>query len=185
MAAYSPITLVNAGGQVQAQAAALEDATQTFKAGVPVRLVAGYVQQCDTNTDWGAADFVLGVSSSPGQNLTVAGTADLGYSEGTAPNQASSQIIPVGAWIRDGNTYYYKADGNNVFEAALKATQTFTQALVLANTWYALKYDSTTKYWYVDSTDTSGNQNVVQIIGVNPNDNTKVRFTFKPAQRVY
>lgn len=185
MAAYSPITLVNAGGQVQAQANGPEAATQTFKVGVPLRFSSGNLAQCDTSNDWGAADFVAGVSSSYGQNLTTAGTALGGVSEATAPNQASSAIIPVGAWMRDGSAYYYKADGNNVFEIALKSGQTFTQALVLPNTYYALQYDSTTKYWFCDSTDTSGNQNVINIIGVNPNDSTKVRFTFKAAQRVY
>ncbi len=183
--AYGPMILVSASGCPQVINGMPEGATQTFKQGVPLRLSSGNLVACDTADPWSAADVVVGVSVSPGKNLAVAGTTEDGYSIGSAPNQPSSKTIPVGVPVKLGTCSFYAADGSNVFEISLKAAQTFAPANVVAGAFYALKFDATTGYWYVDNTDTVGNNAVLSIVGVNPNDNTKVRVQFKSAQRFY
>lgn len=183
--AYTPMILVNASGLPQAIDGLPEAATQTFKQGVPLRFSSGYLAACDTADPWSSADVVVGVSVSPGKNLTAAGTTEEGYSIGTAPNQASSKIIPVGVPVKRGDCSFYRANGTNVFEISLKSGQTYSASLNVAGSYYALKYDSTTGYWYCDSSDTTGNNCVLSIVGVNPNDSTKVRVVFKSTQRYY
>ena len=183
--AYTPMILINASGLPLVIDGLPEAATQTFKQGVPLRLSSGYLAACDTADPWSAADVVVGVSVSFGKNLTAAGTAEEGYSIGSAPNQASSKIIPVGVPVKRAECAFYRASGSNIFEISLKAGQTHSAATVVAGSYYALKYDATTGYWYVDNTDTTGNNCCVSIVGVNPNDNTKVRVVFKSTQRYY
>lgn len=184
---YGPIQLVHASGQVQAQYSEAEAASQTFNQGVPLRWTSGTLTQCDIATsagaDWGSADVVVGVSAEAGHNLTTAGTAEGGYSETTPPNQTSAKTILVGSRMKNGKCMFWRADGNNVFRCSLKTGQTFTQADV--GTTYALKYDSTTTYWYIDNTDTSGNNKVAVVVAADPNDTTKVWFQFLSTQRQY
>ena len=132
-----------------------------------------------------AADVVVGVSVEPAHNLGVAGTAEQGYSEGSPVNQPSAKIIPQGAWPKDGKLGFYPADGKNTFKISLKAAQTFAQTLVVAGTYYTLKKDATTGYWYLDSSDTSGNNAVAEIVGGVSDDNTMVLFRFKAGQRYF
>lgn len=183
--AYGPMIPVNSSGQTQTIDGLPEAATQTFKQGVPLRLSSGNLAACDTADPWSAADVVVGVSVSPGKNLTTAGTTEDGYSIGTAPFQASSKIIPVGVPVKRGTCSFYRANGFNVFEISLASGQTYAAANVVAGSYYALKYDSTTGYWYCDNTDTTGNNCCLSIVGVNPNDSTKVRVVFKSTQRLF
>ena len=182
---YGPMILVNASGLPMTIFGLPEGATQTFKQGVPLKLSSGNLVACDTADPWSAADVVVGVSVSAGKNLATAGTTEEGYSIGTAPNQGSSKIIPAGVPVKLGTCSFYQADGSNIFEISLKAAQTFAAANVVAGSYYALKYDATTGYWYCDNTDTAGNNAVLAIVGVNPNDNTKVRVQFKSTQRFF
>ncbi len=182
---YGPIELVNASGVTQLVDAIAEAASQTFKRGVPLRLSSGTLVECDSNDPWGSADVVVGVSVGAGKNLTTADTAEEGYSIGSAPNQSSSKIIPLGVPVKSGKCSFYRADGRNVFEISLASGQTFATANIVAGSYYAIKKDATTGYWYLDNTDTSGNNAVATIVGVNPNDSTKVRFQFKSSQRLY
>ncbi len=182
---YTPITLANAGGQVQLLDSAPEALTQTFSKGAVLKLSSGYLVAGDTANPWSSADVVYGVAAEAGHNLAASGTAEAGYSEGAPQNQTSGRTIPVGARIKDGTVKFYRADGNNLFLASLKATQTFSQALVIAGTYYALVYDSSSTFWYVDSTDTSGNNNVVEIVSGISNDTTKVIFRFIASQRYF
>lgn len=163
-----------------------EAATQTFKIGVPCRVVSGYIQECT----FAAADIVYGVSSEMAHNLTTAGTAQ-DESEGTPQNQVSAITTAVGAWPRDGNIGLYGANGQSVFSIALKTGQVFTQALIVPGTYYGLVKDTASGFWYLDNTDTSGNNNVANLLGVDPscpNSATygcRVFFQFIEAQRFF
>lgn len=163
-----------------------EAATQTFNYGVPVRLVAGYVQECT----FVAADIVLGVAGEPGHNLATAGTPQQ-ENEGSPPNQPSAVTTAVGAWMKLGTMGNYDANGSTVFSIALKAGQTFTQALVAAGVLYGLTKDTASGFWYLDNTDTSGNNAVAELLGVDsasPNTASggcRVFFQFAAAKRFY
>lgn len=161
---YEPMKAVRVASSqatTPAMTRAPEAATQTFQVGVPLRLVSGFVQECT----FVGADIVYGVSAEPAHNLTVAGTGQ-DESEGTPPNQPTAITTAVGAWIRDGNEGTYNANGSTVFSIALKATQVFTQALLIAGTLYGLVKDATTGFWYLDNTVTSGNNAVVELLGL-------------------
>ncbi len=162
-----------------------EAATQTFKTGVPVMRSSGYVAEFST----GAANIVLGVALQPGQNFASAGVG-VEYSYATPPNQASAKTFPHGGWPLglDGKCGFTIADGNNIFAGKLKAGQTFTVANLGVT--YGIVKDGTTGYWYIDTTVTSGNGAVVQIVSQSsnqPNTSTdaEVNFQFIPSKRVY
>lgn len=164
-----------------------EAATQTFKTGVPLVLSGGNAQEAA----FGGAEVIYGVSAEPGHNLTVAATAEQGYSEATPPNQASAKTIPVGAWTKDGRCGVYRADGNTIFSIALKAGQVFTQALIIPGTKYGLVKDGTSGFWYLDNTDTAGDNAVAEIVGNDdsaPNtvaDGARVFFRFTSTLRAF
>lgn len=164
-----------------------EAATQTFKNGTPLTLASGYLAAAA----FGGTEIVYGISTEPAHNLATSGTAAQ-LSEGTAQNQASSVITPVGAWIRDGKIGVYRANDENVFSISLKAAQVFTQALIVnPATLYGLTKDSTTGFWYLDNTDTSGDNAVAILLGVDPScPNTaaggcRVFFKFAPSKRFF
>lgn len=185
---YEPIKIYRVQGTVGFPASSrdAEDATQTFKLGVPLRFVSGMLQECT----FAAADVVVGVSSEAAHNLTAANTAQ-DLSEATPINQASAITTPVGAWPRDGKLGNYHADGITVFSAALKAGQVFAQSLIIPGTYYRLIKDSTSGLWYVDNTLTGGNAGVVNLMGVDPScpntaaDGSRVFFQFLSTQRYY
>lgn len=163
-----------------------EAATQTYKLGVPLRFVAGFLQECT----FVGADIVVGVSAEPAHNLTAAGTLQ-DESEGTPPNQPSAITTAIGAWIRDGRCSQYHANGQNVFSIALKVGQTFTPALLVAGTLYGLTKDAPSGFWFLDTTVTVGNSAVAVLLGVDsssPNDGTngtRVFFQFASSKRYY
>lgn len=159
-----PYRTIAGGSGVPQQMRLAEDATQTYKEGVPLMFVSGVLQECA----FSSADIVVGFSAERGHNLTTADTAEAGYSEGTARNQASSRIIPPGAWMKDGKCGVFIADENTIFSIALKATQTFSNALLVAGTLYGITKDSTSGFWYLDTADTSGNNAVLELIGMDP-----------------
>lgn len=182
---YDPIKLAYSGSAAQSHDRWPEAASQTFKLGRVLRSSSGNLAASDTADPWTAADVVVGIASEAGHNLTTAGTAEPATSEGTPRNQPSAKIFAKGAWIKDGKCGFYPANGSNVFEASLKAGQTFTQSLVVAGSYYAIKYDATSGFEYVDSTDTIGNNCVAEIIGGLSHDNTKVLIRFKAGQRYF
>lgn len=165
-----------------------EKSSQTFKIGVPVRLNGGYLQEID----FSGADIVYGVASEAGNNLTSDGVAEGGATQGTPPNQPSAKIIPVGAKFKDGNIGIYIADGQTVFSIMLENGEVFTQALVInPATLYGITKDGTSGFWFIDQDDTSGNNAVAKIIGVDPQSpNTvakgaRVFFQFGAAKRFH
>jgi hypothetical protein len=178
-----------------------EAATQTFKLGVPTRLVGGFIQECT----FAAADTVYGVSSEQAHNYTNAGgnvppgiypfpppNIDLNDpAAGPPPNQPSAVVIPIGAALRDGNCGNYGANGQTVFTIALKVGQVFTQALLIPGTLYGLTKDGTSGFWFLDTTVTGGNSAVANLLGVDPSspntvtDGTRVFFQFAAARRAF
>lgn len=201
---YEPIKAVRVlsqqGALPQLQRFA-EDATQTFQVGVPVRFVAGYIQECT----FAAADIIVGFSSEKAHNYASAGggvtfglppiipqSTDLNEpASGPPPNQPNATVIPIGAALRDGQMGAYCANGQTVFSIALKAGQVFTQALLIPNTFYRIIKDNTTGFWYLDNTLTGGNAGIAQLIGVDPScpntaaGGTRVFFTVAEAARIF
>lgn len=181
--AYGPILLAYTADQCQSLIRAAEDSGETFKRGVPVKLDAqGMVAVVDST--WSAADVIYGISAEAAHNLTTDNTEEGGYNEATPPNQ-TGRTIPAGAWMRDGKIGVYKADNQNVFIGSVKSDQTMAQSYILSATVYGLTYDSSSGYWYVDLTDTSGNNACVILDGVVPGDTSKVYFHFESAQRYW
>lgn len=163
---YEPIKIWNTiqGLGFPAMLRRPQGATQTFQLGVPLTLSSGYLIEAT----FSAADIVYGFSTEPGANLAAAGVAQQS-SEGTPPNQPSAVITASGAWPKDGLVGLLEANANNVFSISLKAAQVFTQALITnPATLYGLTKDSTTGFWYLDNTDTSGNNAVAHLLGVDP-----------------
>lgn len=183
--AYAPITLAYAGTPAQQHDRWPEAASQTFRLGRILKSSSGNLTASDTADPWTAADVVVGVASEAGHNLTTAGTAEPATSEGTPRNQPSAKIFAKGAWIKDGKCGFYPANGTNVFEASLQSGQTFSQSLVVAGSYYAIKFDSTTGFHYIDSTDTVGNNCVAEIVGGPSHDSSRVLFRFKSGQRYF
>lgn len=186
--AYEPI---KAAGTLDGQGTvnmsrAPQAASQTYKPGVPLILVSGYLQEAT----FGAAQIVYGVAQEGGANLAVAGTSTT-TSEGVPINQPSAKIFAPGAWMKDGKQGFYNADGRNVFSIMLKDGQVFTQAMVASGTLYGLVKDGTTGLWYLDNTDTSGDNAVARVLGVDsssPNTaagGARVYFQFDSAKRFF
>lgn len=182
---YEPIRLIRSygdGGALMKHPP--EAATATFKEGVPVYLVTGNAAE----TTFAAAQTVYGVSAEAAHNLTTAGTAEE-LSVATPPNQSSAKTIPVGAPIKDGTLGVYAADGRNEFSIALKDGQVYASTM-LGGT-YGLTKDSSSGYWYLDNTDTTGDNAVAKVTGLDsssPNSATlgaRVFFQFIASLRAF
>lgn len=187
--AYEPIKAVrvlSSQGSTPQMIREAEAATQTFQIGVPVVLSSGTLIECT----FSGADIPYGISAEHAHNLTTANTAQ-DLSEGTPPNQASAITTPVGAWPRDGKLGVYAANAQTVFSIALKAGQVYAITMLAAGTLYGLTKDNTSGFWYLDNTDTSGNNAVARILGVDsscPNtvaDGCRVFFQFDETKRYF
>lgn len=201
---YEPIKasyVLSSQGVAPALTRVFEDALQTYKLGVPVRLVGGFLRECAFT----GADVVYGVSSEQAHNYTVAGGgATFGLppifppsielndtAAGPPPNQPNAVVTPMGAAPRDGQCGNYNANGQTIFTVALKLGQVFTQALLVPGTLYGLTKDATSGFWYMDTTVTSGNSAVANLIGLDgssPNDavlGARVFFQFASSRRAF
>lgn len=185
---YEPIRLVQSIGQGFPRAGrGPENSAGTFNLGVPLQIDGdGMLLEFTAS----APTIVYGVNNERPHNLAVDGTAE-DLNEGDPPNQPSAVTTPVGAWMRDGKLGYYAADGRNIFSIMMKDGQTFTDTLVAASVYYGLTKDATSGFWYLDSTDTSGDNAVATLLGVDPSSpNTaalgaRVYFQFKAALRFF
>ena len=143
-----------------------EGASKTHLVGAPLVLNAGYTEE---SAD-AIVGTVIGFAASKGQNLTAAGTAEDGYSEGHPQNQPSGVIIPAGAWVRPGKTMVMAKVASLVdpiFSAHLILGQVFTDAMV--GTRYELNKDGTTGFWIIDNTDSGvAAEHVCKVVGVDP-----------------
>lgn len=184
--AIKAVRVMSSAAATPALTQAPEAASQINNYGVPLRLVAGYVQPCT----FVAADIVYGVAAEPGHNLAVSGVGQQ-ENEGSPPNQPSAVTTAVGAWMKLGTMGSYNANGQTVFSIALKSGQTFTQALVAAGVLYGLTKDNASGFWYMDTTVTNGNSAVAELLGVDsasPNTATggcRVFFQFAEAKRYF
>lgn len=153
-----------------------EDASETFNRGVPVFLDGdGMVNE--VTTSFSGTETVLGISAEPGHNLTTQNTAETPNEHGSAYGMTSSAIPAVGSPVKDGMCQVIHAK-DVVFRAALTDGQTGTVALVQPGTRYELAREAN-GYWSVDSTDTgTGNDHVVEIVGLDPNDSEYVLIRF-------
>lgn len=164
-----------------------ESATQTFKIGTPLMMSSGYAVAYD-----GGTSPLIGFAAEPGHNLASSGVAEAGYSEGTAQNQASSKIIPVGAHFKDGKVGVYVVNGITTFAGAVNiGTDVFAQTLVVPGTYYGITKDTSSGFWYIDLADTSGNNAIIDLLGLDsssPNttaDGARVFFQIKAAARAF
>lgn len=183
--AYEPIRLYRSTGEgFPLMKHPPEGATKTFKLGVPLVLSSGLAQECA----FGAPEIVYGVSSEAGHNLAVAATAEE-LSVETPPNQASAKVIPLGAPIKDGTVGCYAANGQNEFSVMLLDGQVYTNAMNGGT--YGLTKDVTSGFWYLDNTDTTGDNAVAVCTGVDPSSpnsatlGARVTFRFKSTLRVF
>lgn len=198
LAYHEPIGSVETtSGLTPFTASQLEKAGQTFKIGVPVQLNAGYVQQWDGAT---IAAGIAGFSLTYGLNLGTNGKGAPGAFEqigppgaiqtyGSVPNQPSAVNIAVGAPISDGRTLFESAIGLTIFEGqfdnsagAVAADYTILQSQI--GTQFGLTIDANGT-WYVDNDKvTPGTNTVVQVVGVNPIDQTAVAGVYVINARV-
>jgi hypothetical protein len=157
---YEPMRLIRTSGEgAPLMKHPSENASSTFKEGVPLTLVSGVAQECA----FGAAEIVYGVSAEAGHNLTTDGTAEE-LSIATPPNMPLAKTIPIGAPIKDGTIACYAADGRNEFSIMLANGQVYTAAMLGAT--FGITKDATSGYWYLDNTDTTGDNEVVVVTGL-------------------
>jgi hypothetical protein len=195
---HQPIGVVETvTGLTPFTAAQLEKAGQTFKIGVPTQLNAGFVQQWDGAT---IANGICGFSLTFGLNLGTNGFgAPGGFSQigppgaiqtyGSVVFQPAAVNIAVGAPISDGRTLFETAVASNIFEATfdnstgtVAANYTPTQAMI--GTQFGLTMDANGQ-WYVDGGKTTpGTNTVVQLVGINPIDQTSAGGVFIVNARV-
>lgn len=182
---YEPIKLARSIGEgAPYMVGPPEGASKTFKDGVPVVLSSGLAQEAA----FGGPEIVYGVSAEPAHNLAVAGTAEE-LSVASVPNMSSAKVIPMGAPIKDGTLRTYAANGDNRFSIMLKDGQVFTNAMIGGT--FGLFKDGTSGYWYLDNTDTSGDNAVAVVAQVDPSSpnsatlGARVIFFFKDTLRAF
>jgi len=186
--------------------ALLEKSGQTFKYGVPVQLNAGYIQQWDGTT---LTAGIAGFSLTTGLNLASNGKGAPGaFSQigppgtiqtyGNVPNQPSASNIAVGAPISDGRTLLEAAVAGTIFEATydnstgtVAADYTPTQAQI--GTQFGLTIDASGQFYVDGGKTTAGTNTCVELVGINPIDqtatggvyivNARVRFIVLTAAR--
>lgn len=161
-----------------------EDASETFLKGVPVFLDSdGMVNE--VTSSFGGTEIVLGVSAEHAHNLATQNTGELGNEHGPVQGMSSAKIPAAGSPMKDGKCQVIHATGQTVFRAALTDGQTGSAALVQPGTRYELAREAN-GYWSVDSTDTgTGADHVVEIVGIDPNNDEYVLFVFTASKRAF
>jgi hypothetical protein len=196
LATHTPIEVVETKqNTTEFTDAPLEKASQTFIAGSPVQLNAGFVQAWDGTT---VAAGIYGVAEEDAHNLAsnglgaptpfgIVGFPGTGTTFGKVPNQASAVNIPEGAPASLGYIDVAEANFDTIFTAQTDnnggTATTPTQANV--GTQYGLTVDAS-GYWYVDFAKTTvGTNTVVVMTGLHPIDgsiaNARILFQFTKA----
>lgn len=204
---HQPIgTVETTSGLTPFTAANPEHSGQTFKIGVPVQNNSGYTQEWDGTTLTAA---ILGFSLTYGLNLGTSGKGAPGafgqigppgaiQTYGSVPNQPSAVNIAVGTPIADGRTLFEASIGLNIFEATFDNSNgtvaaDYTPLQSQIGTQFGLTKDANGQ-WYVDNNKvTPGTNTVVEMVGINPIDqtstggvyivNARVRFQVLSAAR--
>ena len=194
---HTPITaLETVSGNTPLTLSIAEKASQTFPAGMPVQLSAGFVQKWDGAT-YNAG--LLGIANIMASNLASNGLGAPGafgqiggvgaiQTWGSVPNQPLATNIAIGTPVSDGRTLIYSANTDTIFEGqwdnsagAIAADWTPSQANV--GVMYGLTIDANGGAAYVDGGKvTAGTNTCVQVVGLSPVDGTSlnghVRFIF-------
>ena len=174
----------------------IEEASQTFAAGVPVMITVA-----DGGlTLWNGTSIttiIAGISYEPASNLGTTGASAptplspfsgvgaVSGTFGTVPNQSSAKNIAHGAPLNDGRCGFTIGGPDVIFSAAFGSNNVATTpAATDVTVQYGLTKDGTNTYWYVDKNKTGGSA-VLTVIGLDPRDTpaagTRVLFTFLPA----
>lgn len=178
----------------------IEEAGQSFKAGTPVTITAadGGIAAWGGSTYSQAQGAVCGISYEAASGLGTTGVGapvpfspivGLGAALGTVKNvqnEPAAYTIFHGAPINDGRVGFILPAPDVVFSAMLGnngSTATPTASIVGKS--YGLTIDSSSVYWYVDtSKSTIGTNTAVTVIALDLRDvpaaGTRVLFTFMP-----
>lgn len=176
----------------------IEEASQTFKAGVVVALDAadGGVEIWDGATLTGGLASPIGISYEAASNLASTGLgaptpmspflgAGAALSFGSVPNQSSAKNIPHGAPAVDGRVGVCFASQQTLFSATFGNNgNTATPAVTDVGKKYGLTLDTGGNFFYVDKNKT-GAAAAVEVVKLDPRDvpaaGTRVIFKFLPA----
>jgi len=164
----------------------IEEATQTFKLGIPVAVAAGDggVQVWVVNTQGPGQGGIAGISAEAASNLASTGlgaptpfspVTGLGAAAGTfgsVPNQASAKNIAHGAPLNDGRIGFYVPAADTLFSATFgNAGNAATPAATDVGKQYGLTLDTGGNFWYVDKAKvTAGTNTVLTIVKLDPRD---------------
>ena len=92
----------------------LEEASQTFKMGTPLKSnSSGYMIAWAANAN-NSSGNIAGVATEPGSNLASNGTPKT-LTYGSVPMQANASIVPVGAPPNDGTVGILVAESSTIF----------------------------------------------------------------------
>ena len=146
-----------------------EEATQSFKRGVPVQqdVVTGGIQEWDGTT---IARGIAGISQEAGSSLTTTGVPKT-LTFGSVPNQSAAVNIPRGAPINDGKVGLDLIVSDTVFFAEVGPAQ--TTAATDVGVEYGMTKDADGQ-WYVDKTKTTiGTNTVCRVVKLDPLDTAR------------
>lgn len=154
-----PITVgkvVGSSDAHPAQRRLLEDASETFKIGTPVRVIAadGMLAESPAIVDNSAP--IAGFSQEPGANLTTEGTPKT-LTYGSVQNQSSAVLIPVGAPPNDGKCGVNLAVDNTWFLGSIDVSGAGSDLIAATDLGliFGLTKDAGNGFWYVDKTKTA------------------------------
>ena len=143
--AWNPLQpkVVDAGGNIAPVFTFPEAASQSYKAGSVVELVAGAVTACDN-----AAARLLGIvledattTTSEDQDVQVFRPGD--FIEMGCVDAASTDVLVAASGLTAGNTYAIAIDGDGVCNADLNTDHATTEELVFVQPVYDALGDST------------------------------------------
>lgn len=150
-----------------------EAATRTFLQGVPVQLVAGFLNEWDGTT---VAGGIVGISNEPARNRTTSGVPQIILTPPGVQNEPNAVVIQVPPFD-DGRLNVYQSINDTYFFG--QASNTVTEANV--GIAYGLTKD-TDLHWYVDLAKvTVGTNTVVTIVDIDQWDPRGVYFQFQYA----
>jgi transcriptional regulator GlxA family with amidase domain len=146
--------------------------------GTPVVLSSGVlIERTAIST---STSLIAGFTQEAAHSLTTTGTAkNLTY--GSVQNQASAQLIPLGGPISDGLLGIWVANDETWFIGKTDAAH--TTIITDVGSIFGLTKDSTTNYWFVDTTiTTTAGGAAVQVMAVIDAATVGGRVAFKVAR---
>lgn len=144
----------------------LEAAGDTFLAGTPLALAAGFVIPWAGAIVTNQVGAIIGMSKEFGAQLAVSGVAQQ-QTFGTVPNEAAAVNISR-PFFNDGRTGVEVADPDTIFLGQVGPAQTALQSDIGVQ--YGMTKDAD-NHWFVDKTKTTvGTNTCVIIVKLDPND---------------